>query len=202
MIFWPITVVSLLARAFWPSSRSNMMPTVNINGVRIPDVVLPYTPQVIQTGSFAGRITYTKTTPEFVAAFGPMIRALEVAYGFAKGIIIGHAAVETGLNGRPGFATIGHNLFNIKAFGSPGAYWKGAVIVRPSGKYREYSSFQASVLDYIKMVSTQKNFAKAWSVRNDRQKYFTALYEGEYFEDQGAIAGFIAASNSTGALIA
>ncbi len=44
-----------------------------------------------------------------------------------------------------------HNLFNIR----PGSAWKGKVVISPrEGAFRVYDSYEESVLDYLRLISS------------------------------------------------
>lgn len=189
-MWWLIPSGALLIRALYSrkhkrEAESGAMPVIDVVGSRIPQVALKRAPR--ESAAHPGRVSYVDDKYQFVEIFGPMIFALEKYYGFAHGIILAHAANESGW----ARLTIGKNLFNIKVGDKvTNSYWHGASIKKSHGRYREYDSFTDSVLDYIRLVGSASRYKRAWANRDNYKKFFEELYLGGYFAGAANVAAF------------
>lgn len=108
--------------------------------------------------------------------------------GYARGVISAQVAQETGY----GKSVIGKNLFNIKA--TTGWQGKKAQVKtfeydKQGNKYntyayfRDYDSFEESIADYIRLISTASRYTATWAARNKPAQYFLELYRAGYATD-------------------
>lgn len=108
---------------------------------------------------------------------------IAITKGYKRGIISSQIDLETGY----GKKVIDRNLFNIKASGSfliSGKYVEVLTTEYVKGeakklvlKFRKYNSYEESLNDYIKLISTSPLYKNAWTNRNNPLKYYNALIE-------------------------
>lgn len=140
--------------------------------------------------AYAGIRTIANSTNEFVDKMKHLEDIAVNDYGFQRGIITAQIALETA----KGKKVIGNNLFNIKATDSwikqnkpiqKIMTWEVINGQKKSvlAKFRDYASFQESLIDYINLISKASRYGLAWANRGNYKKYFYELYKGGYATD-------------------
>ncbi|MBU3022159.1 flagellar assembly peptidoglycan hydrolase FlgJ [Aestuariibacter sp. A3R04] len=130
----------------------------------------------------------------FVAALYPHAERAAAELGTDAKAIIAQAAVETGwgqyvIHNSQGQSS--HNLFGIKA--SP--QWTGSQAVvdtiefnngvpeRRKAAFRQYTSLEEGLADYVNFVRSQPRYAQAVAASGDTQQYFSELQQAGYATD-------------------
>ena len=124
---------------------------------------------------------------DFVAMLGPIARATMQKMGVPASIIIAQAALETGW----GASSIGtaKNLFGIKGTGPAGSV---SVPTREYGSngyytttanFRKYNTWQESVEDHSRLLSTASRYSRAMAVKHDPKQFAREIHRAGYATD-------------------
>ena len=123
----------------------------------------------------------------FSAQVAPLIREAAQQLGVSPRILLAQTAIETGW----GRSVVGNNLFGIKA----GSSWTGATVSAPTHEYengqyvsitdsfRAYSSYAASVQDFVSLVKNSPRYQAALGKGDDANGYARALISGGWATD-------------------
>src|SRR5262249_17858769 len=130
-------------------------------------------------------------TPEDIAAFKeklmPLLQQAGQQLGVSPKILLAQAAIETGW----GRSVVGNNLFGIKA----GSAWPRAEGDAPTHEYqngelisitdafRAYPSAEASVQDFVSLVSNSPRYRAALGKGEDVVAYAQGLIAGGWATD-------------------
>lgn len=130
---------------------------------------------------------------DFIERLAPMVKKAAEQLGIPAGVIIAQAALETGwgqsLPGGPNGSS--NNLFGIKATSN----WEGRTSIsqtyefvegtmqKKSAAFRAYDSWQESVDDYVKLISTSPRYQEALKTEGDGYKYLQILQKSGYATD-------------------
>jgi flagellar protein FlgJ len=124
---------------------------------------------------------------DFVQRVGPLLQDAGRQLGVSPRILLAQAAIETGW----GRSVVGNNLFGIKA----GSSWGGAKVSAATHEYengqliairddfRAYPSFEASVQDFVALVSGSRRYQSALGAGDDAAGYARALLAGGWATD-------------------
>lgn len=124
---------------------------------------------------------------KFLELFGPIARATMLKMGVPASVILAQAALETGW----GSSTIkdAKNLFGIKGTGPAGTvsvptreYGKNGYY-STTAKFRKYNSWQESMEDHSKLLSTAGRYKKAMAVKNDPKQFAREIHKAGYATD-------------------
>lgn len=131
---------------------------------------------------------------QFVARFRPLAEAAAQRLGVAPEAIIAHAALETGWGRHAPARADGQssfNFFGIKAAGG----WSGPNVAARTvefengqaqqrvERFRAYSSAEAAVDDYVRLVGGSQRYAAALGTGADTASFARALQAGGYATD-------------------
>jgi flagellar protein FlgJ len=149
----------------------------------------------------------------FLESILPAATKAAQALGVSPRSILAQAALETGwgrsmpldAQGRPSL-----NLFGIKATPS----WRGATAAsetteffggqatRQVERFRAYDSFEASVADHARLLSSSSRYAGALNSGDDTHTYAKALQTGGYATDPHYARKLVAVAESVDQLLA
>lgn len=177
----------------------------------------PYQP----TGqSSAGSTTFQSTpghalggaTADDIAAFSqklmPLLQQAGQQLGVSPKILLAQTAIETGW----GRSVVGNNLFGIKA----GSSWSGAKVEAATHEYengqmvaihdafRAYPDAEASVRDFVSLVSSSPRYKAALGAGDDAASYAQGLLAGgwatdiDYVHKLRTVAGSASIAAATG----
>ena len=134
------------------------------------------------------------TPNEFVETLRPVVEQAAGKSGINADAMIAQAALETGWGSRMIRKQDGSNSFNL--FGiKTGKHWQGDSVTVPSMEYsdgrarmhyssfRVYDSFQHSIDDYVKFISTNERYRDALASATDAYDYVNALQDAGYATD-------------------
>jgi flagellar protein FlgJ len=142
----------------------------------------------------------------FTARLAPLLRQAAQQLGVSPRLLLAQAAIETGW----GRAMVGNNLFGIKA----GSAWSGARVTAPTHEYengqlvtisdsfRAYPSFEASVNDFVSLVSQSSRYQAALGKGEDAGGYAQALISGGWATDIDYVRKFQAVAGGAHATAA
>ena len=124
---------------------------------------------------------------EFARLFGPVAREASKKSGIPASIIMAQAALETGWGG----SAIGNakNLFGIKGTGPAGSITSptkeviNGRTVTIQGTFRKYNSWQESIDDHGRLLTTVARYAKAMANRNNPDQFARELQKAGYATD-------------------
>ncbi len=131
---------------------------------------------------------------EFVSKVGAAVRRAVAGTPFQPIALLAQAALETGWGDKvmaAGREMSSHNLFGIKA----GSSWQGETVsvksdeflggrmVAVEDKFRAYDSIEASVRDYVSLITGSSRYKEAVAVAAEPGRYADALAEAGYATD-------------------
>ena len=124
---------------------------------------------------------------EFGKLFGPVAREASKKSGVPASIIMAQAALETGW----GSSAIGNakNLFGIKGTGPAGSITvptKEVIngrTVTVQGTFRKYNSWQESIDDHSRLLTTAARYSTAMANRNNPDQFARELLKAGYATD-------------------
>ena len=135
---------------------------------------------------------------EFITEYGDSACRVQDQTGVSALAILAQIALETGWGNKILVVTVANgqdtdskNLFNIKASpdwtGQTGwanvPEWVNGKYVMMRQYFRVYTSYDDSINDYLKVISTQTLYANAWAVRQDPFKYVNLIAQDGYATD-------------------
>jgi flagellar protein FlgJ len=141
----------------------------------------------IANGESAGPGVASPQAQSFVQRLRPILEEAGRQLGVSPRILLAHAALETGW----GRSIAGNNLFGIKA----GPSWSGAQVttmtqemedgqmVPQQASFRAYPSFDASVQDYVALISNSPRYRGVIGAGADAAAYGRGLLAGGYATD-------------------
>ncbi|OGK13147.1 MAG: hypothetical protein A2W80_11695 [Candidatus Riflebacteria bacterium GWC2_50_8] len=124
---------------------------------------------------------------EFAKLFGPVAREASKKSGVPASIIMAQAALETGW----GSSAIGNakNLFGIKGTGPAGSitmptkeYINGRMVT-VQASFRKYNSWQESIEDHSRLLTSASRYAKCMANRNNPDQFARELLKAGYATD-------------------
>jgi len=124
---------------------------------------------------------------EFARLFGPVAREASRTSGVPASIIMAQAALETGW----GSSAIGNakNLFGIKGTGPAGSitvptreYINGRMVTVQAA-FRKYNSWQESIADHSRLLTTSSRYAQCMANRNNPEQFARELLRAGYATD-------------------
>jgi len=124
------------------------------------------TPKLIQTPT----ITPTPTPPTDWESLKPLFAKEARKAGFLPSVIVSQAALESG-RGQSEFARKRNNYFGL-----------GAYTENPNNAF-SFDHPLDSLKYYIKTISTDPRYKKAYQVRNDARRYLEELVKAGYATD-------------------
>lgn len=159
-------------------------------------------PAAPRSATPAMRPEVTRETPdgkrdprlEFIEKFRPLAEDAARKLGVAPEALIGQAALETGWGRHSpvsGRGEASHNFFGIKATGA----WRGSAVIAQTLEYeagvaqsraerfRAYSSAEAGVADYVRLIAGNPRYEAARGAGDDIGKFAAALQRGGYATD-------------------
>lgn len=131
---------------------------------------------------------------DFVDKVGGAIRRAVAGTPFQPIALLAQAALETGWGEKvmaAGNELSSHNLFGIKA----GSSWQGETVAVKSdeflggrmvavrGEFRAYDSIEASVRDYVSLITGSSRYEQALENAEEPRRYADALAEAGYATD-------------------
>ena len=131
--------------------------------------------------------TATEAMTAFAQKLMPLLQKASQQLGVSPKILLAQAAIETGW----GRSVVGNNLFGIKA----GSSWTGAKIDAATHEYengqmvgivdafRSYPNAEASVADFVSMVSNSPRYAAALGAGENVAAYAHGLLSGGWATD-------------------
>ncbi|MEM9101744.1 MAG: flagellar assembly peptidoglycan hydrolase FlgJ [Pseudomonadota bacterium] len=135
------------------------------------------------------------TSPlDFIQQLKPYAEKAAKLMGISPLFMLAQAALETGWGKHVMQDTKGessYNLFGIKA----DKRWDGNIAVKPTlefennlpikkqAKFRSYSNYQESFLDYVTFLQSNPRYTDALNNTKDAEKYFTSLQKSGYATD-------------------
>jgi flagellar protein FlgJ len=154
-------------------------------------------PAPAHTATAPGARSHASASPvhtDFVEKYHDAASAASEASGIPTKVILGQAALESGWGKhevRDAQGNGSFNLFGIKA----GASWKGSTVEATTTefidgvaqkvvqKFRAYSSYAESFLDYAHMVANNPRFAQAVHAAHDAVDFARAMGSSGYATD-------------------
>lgn len=123
----------------------------------------------------------------FCSMLGPVAAASFAATGVPASVSIAQAALETGW----GASTIGSakNLFGIKGTGPAGSVtvptqeWENGRYVTVNGTFRKYNTWQESIDDHARLISTVSRYQGCMQYKNDPDQFARAVHRAGYATD-------------------
>lgn len=120
-------------------------------------------------------------------------RKVAEQYGLHPSALVGQMSLETGRRVGPG-----QNMFGIKGTGPAGSNVLGTQEANQQGQlygtqagFRAYNTPQQSMEDYVKLLSTEPRYKKAWEVRSDPVKFVTEVKKAGYATDPNYVSKVI-----------
>ena len=184
---------AIAAGAISPANGATLALMAHVN----PKLAMPFggsvPPAAVTTTTVQSRPGHVSggATPEEIAAFTqklmPLLQQAGQQLGVSPKILLAQAAIETGW----GRSVVGNNLFGIKA----GSTWSGQKVDAATHEYRNgelisitdafraYPSAEASVQDFVSLVTGNPRYRAALGKGEDVVAYAQGLLAGGWATD-------------------
>lgn len=137
--------------------------------------------RAVSPAQVAGRTTLpdkmdTSSRQANISQWAPVLQDLEKRTGLSAEAVGAIIIAENG-GGESDISANGNNYFSIHFANLPGQL----------GPYKDtlaaqYKNAQESLNSFVDLISTSDRYAKAWAVRDDPEKFFSALIDAGYIE--------------------
>lgn len=130
-------------------------------------------------GSAHANPTPKLSREEFRATISRVLGALNLG-GMDPKLLLAVAMHETGWGIETGIFEH-HNVFNIHAVGAPNPYWDGSsYYVKSTDTVRRYNNWDNAVLDFVRLMQTERYRASYALARSKTTAFFYQLQKDGY----------------------